>query len=111
MANWMSAFRYALRALRRQPTFVLVALLTLTLGIGANTAIFSVIRAVVLNPLPYEGPEKIAVSSRWPPIAAWTSRLPTCAPPQSCSPCSRPTPVSAGPSWRKKPSLVALREQ
>ena len=61
MADWISAFRYALRALRRQPTFVLVGLLTLTLGIGANTAIFSVIRAVVLNPLPYEDPEKIAV--------------------------------------------------
>ena len=61
MADWLSAFRYACRALRRQPTFVLVALLTLTLGIGANTAIFSVIRAVVLNPLPYEDPEKIAV--------------------------------------------------
>jgi putative ABC transport system permease protein len=54
-------FRYALRSLSRQPTFVLVALLTLTLGIGANTAIFSVIRAVVLNPLPYAAPEKIAV--------------------------------------------------
>ena len=61
MADWMSTFRYALRALRRQPTFVLVALVTLTLGIGANTAIFSVIRAVVLNPLPYDDPEQIAV--------------------------------------------------
>ena len=61
MADWLSAFRYAFRTLRRQPTFVLVALLTLTLGIGANTALFSVIRAVVLNPLPYEEPEKIVV--------------------------------------------------
>jgi putative ABC transport system permease protein len=57
----MSAFRYALRALRRQPTFVLISLVTLTLGIGANTAIFSVVQAVVLNPLPYEDPEQIAV--------------------------------------------------
>ena len=61
MADWLSAFRYAFRTLRRQPTFVLIALLTLTLGIGANTALFSVIRAVVLNPLPYRDPEKIAV--------------------------------------------------
>jgi putative ABC transport system permease protein len=61
MADWLSSFRYALRSLRRQPTFVLIALLTLTLGIGANTAIFSVIRAVVLNPLPYDAPEKIVV--------------------------------------------------
>jgi putative ABC transport system permease protein len=56
-----SAFRYALRTLRRQPTFVAVALLTLASGIGANTAIFSVIKTVVLNPLPYDAPERIAV--------------------------------------------------
>src|SRR6188474_803494 len=61
MADWTAAFKYALRTLRRQPTFVLVAVLTLALGIGANTAIFSVIKTVVLNPLPYEDPEKIAV--------------------------------------------------
>jgi putative ABC transport system permease protein len=61
MADWITAFRHAARSLRRQPTFVAIALLTLALGIGANTAIFSVIRAVVLNPLPYEDPEQIAV--------------------------------------------------
>lgn len=61
MADWTSAFTYAFRSLRRQPTFVFVAVLTLALGIGANTAIFSVIKTVVLNPLPYEDPEKIAV--------------------------------------------------
>jgi putative ABC transport system permease protein len=61
MGDWAAAFRHAFRTLRRQPTFVAVALLTLALGIGANTAIFSVIRAVVLNPLPYDHPEQIAV--------------------------------------------------
>ena len=61
MSDWMSALTYALRTLRRQPTFVAVALLTLALGIGANTAIFSVIKTVVLNPLPYDAPERIAV--------------------------------------------------
>ena len=54
-------FQYAFRTLRRQPTFTIVAILTLALGIGANTAIFSVIKTVVLNPLPYESPEKIAI--------------------------------------------------
>ena len=61
MSDWAAAFKYAFRTLRRQPTFALVAILTLTLGIGANTAIFSVIKTVVLNPLPYESPEKIAI--------------------------------------------------
>jgi putative ABC transport system permease protein len=50
-----------LRTLRREPAFVLVALLTLGFGIGANTAIFSIIKGVVLDPLPYEDSERIAV--------------------------------------------------
>ena len=50
-----------LRTLRREPAFVLVALLTLGFGIGTNTAIFSIIKAVVLDPLPYEDSERIAV--------------------------------------------------
>ena len=61
MANWIADFRYAFGALTRQPTFTLIALLTLTLGIGANTAIFSVIKTVLLNPLPYQDPEQVVV--------------------------------------------------
>ncbi len=82
LETFLQDLRYGLRGIRRSPAYSLVVILTLTLGIGANTAIFSVVNSVLLKPLPYPDAERLVrlgeshgkaegISVTWGNYRAW----------------------------------------
>lgn len=102
--------RYALRQLRKSPGYTVTALLTLTLAVGANTAIFGLFYALLLRSLPMERPDQIAQIELQLSVAGGATAEPRY--PMACSICSpRRRPPSAGCADEKKTTSPCMRRR
>src|SRR5688572_5884384 len=61
MSTFLGDLRYGLRLLRKAPAFALITIATLALGIGANTAIYSIVDSVIIRALPYDDPDRVVM--------------------------------------------------
>src|SRR6476661_5032873 len=95
MKRFLQDLRYALRQLRRSPGFAAVAILTLALGIGANTAIFSVLDSILLQPLPFSHASRLAQIDPQTDYLSfpkgWVASINAAPPPSPPSPATRST--------------------